>query len=126
MPQKLLIIIEDDHDQAELLKKIASTTGNYATEIYLDGPEAIERILLDPVPSIVFISLYLPHTGGEAVLKAARASSKWKNTLIYFITSNDIYYHRHINDKGGADGILFVDSDLWDNVTELLKEHAKK
>ena len=125
MPKKLLMIVQDDHHLAELVKEIASIVGNYDTETYLNGNDVMERILLDPAPSIVFLSLYLPHTGGEPVLKAIHANAKWKKTLIYMITSNDSYYRVNKDDKGSTDGILLMDNDLWDNVTKLLADHAK-
>ena len=125
MPKKLLMIIQDEYYIAELVKEIAGMVGNYDTEIYLDGNDAMKRILLDPAPSIVFLSLYLPHTGGEPVLKAIQANAKWKKPRIYMITSNDSYYRVHKDDKGSTDGILLMDNDLWDNVTQFLTEHAK-
>jgi hypothetical protein len=41
------------------------------------------------------------------------------------ITSNDSYYRVHKDDKGSTDGILLMDNDLWDNVTQFLTEQAK-
>jgi two-component system response regulator len=98
MPQKMIMIVEDNPDDEELTLR-ALRQGKIANEIVVtrDGSEAIEFVFgkgqyagrnLERMPAVILLDLKLPKLSGLEVLKQLRADPRTKLIPVVVLTSS--------------------------------------
>lgn len=87
MAQLSILIIEDDHDVAQLYERVLQADG-YATEIIRTGEAALAR-LAAALPHLVLLDLNLPpHVSGVEVLHHIRADARLSATRVIVVTGH--------------------------------------
>jgi len=83
-----ILIVDDDQDFADYLKKILEDQG-YEGIILNNGEEALKNI--DNInPSVLFLDLMMPGIDGFGVLKQLRSKEKWKDLPIVVVSGVDV------------------------------------
>ena len=77
---KLIVIVEDQSDNREMLRRILMAKG-YDVQVARDGEEGIE-VILNTRPQVAIIDLGLPSMNGYGVAKSVRARLNDKILLI--------------------------------------------
>jgi DNA-binding response OmpR family regulator len=79
-----VLIVDDNHDQADSLGMLASLWG-YEVEEAFDGPTALDKISAFR-PDVIAIDLGLPTVSGLDLAKALRHEDRFKDVLLIAIT----------------------------------------
>jgi CheY-like chemotaxis protein len=98
MPEKLIVLVEDNPDDEELTLR-ALKQAKIANEIMVarDGVEALDFILgrgphqgrdLSRMPAVILLDLKLPKVGGLEVLQQLRADPRTKRIPVVVLTSS--------------------------------------
>ncbi len=98
MPQKMIMVVEDNPDDEELTLR-ALRQAKIANEIVVtrDGNEALEFVFgtgqyagrnLDRMPAVILLDLKLPKLNGLEVLKRLRSDPRTKLTPVVVLTSS--------------------------------------
>jgi CheY-like chemotaxis protein len=98
MPEKLIMLVEDNPDDEELTLR-ALKRAKIANEIVVarDGAEALDFFLgtgihqgrdLSRMPTVILLDLKLPKIGGLEVLQALRADPRTKRIPVVVLTSS--------------------------------------
>lgn len=100
MPSNLIVLVEDNPDDAELaLRALEKNNVNAEVKLFSDGEQALEYLLRvgrsadesgEPTPQLVLLDLKLPKLSGFEVLQRLRA--EMPTTLppvVVLTTSND-------------------------------------
>ena len=99
MPGKIILHVEDDSDEAFLIRRaLGKTNSGYAIHHVVDGENAINY--LDgvapydnrdehPLPDVILLDLKLPGKDGFEVLTWVRTQAKFQHIPIVALTSSD-------------------------------------
>jgi len=98
MPQKMIMVVEDNPDDEELTLR-ALRKGKIANEIVVtrDGNEALEFVFgkgqyagrnLERMPAVILLDLKLPKLSGLEVLKQLRSDHRTKLIPVVVLTSS--------------------------------------
>src|SRR5258705_4750431 len=71
-PMKRILIIEDDRDIAELVRRYLEKAG-FAVEVNASGREGLAALTAHP-PDLLVLDLMLPHVSGAEICRVARAA----------------------------------------------------
>jgi DNA-binding response OmpR family regulator len=82
---KRILIIEDDRDIAELVRRYLEKAG-FATEVNASGREGLAALTAHP-PDILVLDLMLPHVSGADICRAARATPTTALIPIIMVTA---------------------------------------
>jgi DNA-binding response OmpR family regulator len=85
MPPRILVV-EDEHDIAGLIKHTLERSGDASVEIVVRGDEAI-RSICSRQPDLVILDLNLPVLSGEEVCRMLRARPETKRLPIIMLTA---------------------------------------
>ena len=116
MPQKSVLIVEDDIEFAEFLN-VAARSAGYRAQVARDGDEAVDLFTILE-PDLVLLDLLLPKKDGFAVAAEIRAHATRGRTPVVMITG--VYRKREYLEQ--AQRTLGVDEfltkpvrivDLW-------------
>lgn len=83
-----ILYIEDNEDNADLVKAIAESEG-YSVLIALGGQEGID-IAIEHLPDLIICDYHLPYMNGHEVIRTLRANDKTKAIPIMMLTA-DLY-----------------------------------
>jgi CheY-like chemotaxis protein len=89
MDKPFALLIEDDHDVADLFRHVLEMA-DYDSEIIYDGIEAMKRLEVLH-PDVVLLDLQLPGISGVEILKKMRAEERMKNIPVIVITAYASY-----------------------------------
>ena len=94
MPNKLILLVEDNPDD-EFLTRDALRTGGIAHDVVVarDGAEAVERIFAPPgadhrTPDLVLLDLKLPKMSGFDVLERIRSDARTQGLPVVILSSS--------------------------------------
>ena len=82
-----IVIIEDDADDQHLLNLVFDELG-YSNDVifFVDGPEAIEYLLLDEIkPFLIISDINLPKVNGLELRDMVQANEKLRDKCVPFI-----------------------------------------
>jgi DNA-binding response OmpR family regulator len=92
--EKLIAIVEDDANMAELFCDMLRQAGNWRLEVFADGQTA-KTGLPNLGAHLILLDVGLPNLDGASLFKILRGHSKTKNIPIIVITgSHDWELHR--------------------------------
>ena len=86
MPQKLVLVIEDDPALGQAYVDIIALEGHQA-ELIPDGQVALSR-LAEIAPDLILLDMHLPHVSGLDILKAIGDDSRLSKTWVVVMTAN--------------------------------------
>ena len=82
-----VLIVEDEQDTADLLKRILEREG-FSVLQAKDGRQASTLIGTVRPPSLVLLDLVLPYVSGSELLKAIRTHPDWQHTPIIVLSAD--------------------------------------
>jgi CheY-like chemotaxis protein len=86
MPQRRILIVEDDADIREALAEAMRDAGA-DVEVAADGIDALERLRAGPCPAVVLLDLRLPRLNGQAFLDQLRADARYEHLPVITMTA---------------------------------------
>lgn len=82
----VMLLVEDEYDTVDLIKLIMEEEG-YQVVHAADGVEALEKIALMPLPSLVVLDIQLPKIDGITVLDTIRTNPDWQAVPVIILTA---------------------------------------
>ncbi|HEC24144.1 MAG TPA: response regulator [Chloroflexi bacterium] len=110
MTQGRLLVVEDDHDIATMLK-IYFTGQGYDVEVAPRGEQALKMCQQQP-PKLIVLDIMLPDMDGYALCKMLRTSVRTKHIPIIFLTQKDERSDRIAGLELGADDYITKPFDI--------------
>lgn len=83
-----ILVVEDEQDTAELLKRILEREGFLVLQAK-DGRQASALIGTVRPPSLVLLNLVVPYVRGPEVLKLLRHHPDWKNIPVIVVSADN-------------------------------------
>ncbi|HWH69358.1 MAG TPA: response regulator [Candidatus Sulfotelmatobacter sp.] len=122
MPEKFVMLVEDDSDHVALILRSLRKQG-MADEVMvmLDGQEALDFLFAqgtfaqrDPLhlPSVILLDLKLPKMNGLQVLKRVRAEERTRTLPVVVLTSSDAEEDVHESYRLGANSYVRKPTDF--------------
>jgi CheY-like chemotaxis protein len=87
-----ILIVDDDQDFADALKRMLEAGGYEAIAVY-GGDEAL-KIIEQVNPSLLFLDLLMPGVDGFAIVNRLRAQERWSDLPIIILSAADIPLER--------------------------------
>src|SRR6476660_10590121 len=123
---KRILIIEDDRDIAELVRRYLEKAG-FAVDVKASGREGLVALTASP-PDLLVLDLMLPHVGGGEICRAARANPATALIPIIMLTARAEEAERIAGFEIGADDYIakpFSPNELVARVRALLRRAAR-
>lgn len=124
-PMKRILIIEDDRDIAELVRRYLEKAG-FAVDVNASGREGLAALTAHP-PDLLVLDLMLPHVSGAEICRAARAAPTTALIPIIMVTAKGDEAERIAGLEIGADDYIakpFSPNELVARVRALLRRTA--
>jgi len=102
MPRPRVLIVEDEHDIAGLIKHTLERSGDADAEVVTSGDEALKAVTARP-PDLVILDLNLPVISGLDVCRIIRSRSDAKHLPIIMLTARTTEDDRVAGLDHGAD-----------------------
>src|SRR5499426_434982 len=102
MARHRILIVEDEHDIAGLIKHTLERTGEADTEIVGSGDAALKAVAEEP-PDLIILDLNLPVVSGVEVCRILRARSDARHVPIIMLTARTTEDDRVTGLELGAD-----------------------
>ena len=102
--KKKILVVEDNHDNRELLVKILRETQHEIFEAK-DGKEAVEKAIFEQ-PDLIFMDLSLPIINGFEVTRLLREEQGMDDTKIIALSGSTIDIGSNVKKEFGWDGYL--------------------
>lgn len=83
--KKRILVIEDEHGLADMMKLRLESGGYEVREAY-DGEEGL-RILDSFLPDLIILDLVLPKLSGEEVLRALKQNDEFRRIPVFVATA---------------------------------------
>ena len=125
-PMKRILIIEDDRDIAELVRRYLEKAG-FAVDVNASGREGLAALTAHP-PDLLVLDLMLPHVSGAEICRAARAAPTTALIPIIMVTAKGDEAERISGLEIGADDYIakpFSPNELVARVRALLRRTAR-
>ena len=87
MNKPLALIVEDDHDLADIFAQALQAAG-FETQIVRSGDTAV-MWLSSTLPDVVVLDLHLPRIAGTEILSQIRADPRLAGTRVIVATADD-------------------------------------
>jgi len=123
---KRILIIEDDRDIAELVRRYLEKAG-FSVEVAISGSEGMAALTARP-PDLLVLDLMLPHMSGVDICHAARANPTTALIPIIMVTARGEEAERIAGLEIGADDYLakpFSPNELVARVRALLRRTSR-
>lgn len=88
MAKNRVLIVEDEHDIAGLIKHTIERSGDAVAEIVNSGDAALQAVGIQP-PDLIILDLNLPGIDGRAVLARIKADERLRVRPVVILTSSD-------------------------------------
>lgn len=86
---KHILIVEDDHDLAELWKLAIERMGEpIRAEDKRDGRSAMDRVSEPPPPDVIILDMHLPIVDGRKIYQYVRSAKHLQNSRVVIITAD--------------------------------------
>jgi two-component system, OmpR family, response regulator len=86
---KHILIVEDDHDLAELWRLAIERMGEpIQTEDKRDGRSAMDRVSEPPPPDVIILDMHLPIVHGRKIYQYVRSAKHLRNSRVVIITAD--------------------------------------
>src|SRR5438046_1801431 len=102
MPRPRVLIVEDEHDIAGLIKHTLERNGDADADIVGSGDAALKAVAEQP-PDLIILDLNLPHLGGLEVCRILRSRADLPHMPIIIVTARTTEDDRVSGLEQGAD-----------------------
>ena len=102
---KLILVVEDEHDLAEVLRYNLEKEG-YRTRVAQTGRTALEEAKREPYPDLVLLDLMLPDLSGTEICRTLRADASTASMPIIMCTARTDEVDRIVGFELGADDYI--------------------
>ena len=115
-----VVLIVDDHvDSRELLATVLQEAGVTVAEAGT-GKEAVERVALSPVPSLILIDLALPDCHGTAVVRTLKQSDGTRHIPVVALSASVMAPDKEAAAQAGC--LAFIEKPLIpDDVVSMVR-----
>jgi DNA-binding response OmpR family regulator len=123
---KRILIIEDDRDIADLVRRYLEKAG-FAVELIASGREGLAALTLRP-PDLLVLDLMLPHVDGGEICRLARSTPNTAFVPIIMLTARGDEAERIAGLELGADDYIakpFSPNELVARVRALLRRASR-
>src|SRR3974390_1572225 len=86
MPRHRVLIVEDEHDIAGLIKHTLERTGDTGAHVVASGDAALKSVAEEP-PDLIILDLNLPVVSGVEVCRILRSRSDARHVPIIMLTA---------------------------------------
>lgn len=127
MPKHRVLIVEDEHDIAGLIKHTLERSGEADADIVGSGDAALKAVAAQP-PDLIILDLNLPVLGGTDVCRILRSRSDARHIPIIMLTARTTEQDRVGGLELGADDYVtkpFSLRELTARVKAVLRRSAK-
>lgn len=127
MPRKRVLIVEDEHDIAGLIKHTLERSCDAVTEIVHSGDAALQAVNAQP-PDLIVLDLNLPVVSGIDVCRILRSRADVRHVPIIMLTARTAENDRVAGLEIGADDYVtkpFSLRELSARVKALLRRSSK-
>ncbi len=127
MAKNRVLIVEDEHDIAGLIKHTIERSGDAVAEIVNSGDAALQAVGIQP-PDLIILDLNLPVVSGVEVCRILRSRSDARHVPIIMLTARTGENDRVAGLELGADDYVtkpFSPRELSARVKALLRRTAK-
>lgn len=87
MEMQTILIVDDEPVNIKLLQSILQ--GKFNIRVATKGTEALDRVLIDPQPSLILLDIMMPGMDGFTVCKKLKADPNTSKIPIIFITAKN-------------------------------------
>ena len=119
---RILIVDNNDFFRKALMEKLQMSFPAVIVKEAADGGEALREINAF-LPDLIFMDIRLPGENGLELTKKIKAAHP--NTIIFIITSYDLFEYRDAASQYGANRFLSKASFNWCELEELVKSYQK-
>ena len=108
MPDKLLrvLVVDDNHDNADIIRQYLESTKEYAVEVAYDGDEALRRFH-EVDPHVVLLDVMMPGRDGWEVCRLMKADPARAAAIrVIMVTARDDLADKRTALQSGADDFL--------------------
>jgi len=102
MPRHRILIVEDEHDIAGLIKHTLERSGEAEAQIVGSGDAALKAVT-DRAPDLIILDLHLPVIGGLEVCRILRSRADVPHVPIIMLTARTTEDDRVLGLEQGAD-----------------------
>lgn len=121
MPQKTVLVVEDDRMLAEGLSH-ALMSHDVATRVARNGEEAL-TILAEDVPDLILTDIMMPKMSGTELLQKISANEKLHAIPVIVLTNaDDMETVSRVVGSGGNDYLIKAETSLADIAERVLKK----
>src|SRR3989339_345444 len=99
MPDKKILVVDDEPDVVKLLKVRLEASGYAVIEAY-DGQEGLDKAH-NEMPDLIILDLMLPKLNGYQVCRMLKFDEDYKNIPIIILTGRDGEVDREMGGKVG-------------------------
>jgi GAF domain-containing protein/CheY-like chemotaxis protein len=103
-PQRPILVVDDDPDLRELLRRTLEREGYPVLEA-ADGRSALARIE-ERLPGLILLDLMMPHMNGFELLTELRARPEWRGIPMVVVTAKDLTPEERQRLNGHVERIL--------------------
>jgi two-component system, OmpR family, alkaline phosphatase synthesis response regulator PhoP len=86
IPQSKVLIVDDNHQNLELLEAYLEDAANITTLRATNGQECL-NIVRDNMPDLILLDIMMPNMSGYEVCKALRANDATKDIPVILVTA---------------------------------------
>ena len=126
MPQQPLriLVVDDNHDNAEIVRNYLESTNDFAVAVAHDGDEAIARCN-DSAFDIVLLDVMMPGRDGWEVCRTIKSDpARAERTRVIMLTARDQLSDRRVALQSGADDFLEKPLELAKLLTAVRRNAA--
>jgi len=87
MDKATILVVDDEPNNIRLLNQLLKTT--YTVRIATNGKQALERVLIDPVPELILLDIMMPEMDGYEVCRHLKSSLDTASIPVIFITAKN-------------------------------------
>lgn len=107
-----VLVVDDNHDNADIIRQYLEAMYSYPTSVAYDGDEAL-RLFEAEAPSIVLLDVMMPGRDGWEVCRAMKANPQLGSRVrIIMVTALDDVLDKRTAIESGADDFLEKPLDL--------------
>jgi len=125
MPEKKILIVDDDRDMAALIK-FSLTAADRAFTVAFDGVGAVEKAFTE-APDLILLDVMMPKMNGYQVCRLLKNDRSTWHIPIIMLTAKDRDKDRFYGMSAGADDFIvkpFHQDELKEKVDSLLAKSA--
>lgn len=87
MDKRTVLIVDDEFVNLKLLREILKK--QYSVRIALNGSEALERAVMEPLPDLILLDIMMPGKDGFTVFRELKSDPLTSSIPVIFITASE-------------------------------------